>query len=276
MATQWAREASGWVRQAEARWRELGWRGEAAVARLLHPRGWENFADCGALFLDCAAEGEYFVRLALLLPGQRMPLHRHEERVEVFRVMHGRLGVVGALGQEAHELGVGDFMRAARGEKHGVVGGNGGGGALYMGECHLGHSRDVHWEPEEEAQFCAPEARITNIPLKTLPGERAMQFRDALWETRSLYAELNPQVYAEELAQSREALEGRVARYMRGELAVDVTTLARAAECNQLAFLQWCQAHGHEEEMRDPSVAGYARKGAATDVVAWLETLRQQ
>ena len=53
-----------------------------------HHYGAENFAETGALLIDCINR-EYCKKLVLVLPGQKHPSHFHKRKEETFQVLTG-------------------------------------------------------------------------------------------------------------------------------------------------------------------------------------------
>jgi quercetin dioxygenase-like cupin family protein len=132
--------------------------------KLIHPQGREKFSTCGVVFIDVDSSKYpyHFVRLCALFPGQRMPLHHHLERSEVFTVV---AGVVRADGDTGEMLNVppGDLLSPAIGEKHGVSTDQRGG--IYVGVCDKSHLTDVYWTDED--LLVEPAKRVTLPPLNT-------------------------------------------------------------------------------------------------------------
>ncbi len=180
--------------------------------KLVHPEGRHRFKTRGVLFIDYIEESErfskdYYCRLCVLFPGQRMSLHIHKERIEVFKVI---AGVVNFLCEntlngeiESRRINVGEFFYANPGQVHGVSTDDRTGG-LYVGVCHKDHIKDVSWLNDADKLNCImtpsssntitatgipshvfntliPKKVTTKIPLSTLMKEmpsKWTEFRD--------------------------------------------------------------------------------------------------
>jgi quercetin dioxygenase-like cupin family protein len=144
----------------------LGWKWEGEpIVKLIHPQGRENFAHCGVVFIDSETSQytDHFVRLCALFPGQRMPLHHHLKRAEVFKVVAGTVRAHWDTG-EMLDVPQGGLIQPSIGVKHGVSTDQRGG--LYLGVCDRSHLTDVYWD-ETDGTLVEPEKRVTIHPLTT-------------------------------------------------------------------------------------------------------------
>jgi len=151
-------------------YRRLGWDDDSderdrAVVKLVHTRGRDSFAKHGVVFIDGPFDEDHYMRLCVLFPGQRMGLHHHEKRSEVFKIVEGTMRAL--VEKEGDEEGscflvpVGGYISPGIGEKHAVS--TDATGCAYVGVCHKEHMTDVHWEPD--ARIVDAPNRVTVVDL---------------------------------------------------------------------------------------------------------------
>jgi quercetin dioxygenase-like cupin family protein len=147
-------------------YRYLGWKGDKSkcTVKVIHPKGFENFEQCGGAFIDIDLPGtEEYERLCVLFPGQELPLHHHEQRTEVFLVVGGGMLELPHNGRPA--LKEGDFLAPPLGHEHGLKSKLT--GVSYVGVCGKEHLVDVHWSKESR------DVRFQ--PLTALPGSQVCE-----------------------------------------------------------------------------------------------------
>jgi len=138
-------------------YRQLGWVDSVkdVKIKLIHPEGRQVFHEHGVVFIDGGFDGEHYFRLCVLFPGQRMRMHHHEKRREVFKVIAGNMLSISELGEKW--VPVDAYLTPEIGEKHGVATDTT--GCAYVGYCHKDHMTDVHWM--EGDSLVAQSERVT-------------------------------------------------------------------------------------------------------------------
>jgi quercetin dioxygenase-like cupin family protein len=152
-------------------YRQLGWKGETRdmTVKLIHPEGREFFETHGVVFIDIPSySDEFYMRLCVLYPNQRMRLHYHNERAEVFKVIAGTMNLITI--DVSRLIQVGDYLSPKVGEKHGVSTDEK--GCAYVGICHRDHMKDVHWEEKEQPSLITDVSkRMTIVDISKLPHD---------------------------------------------------------------------------------------------------------
>jgi len=137
--------------------------------KLIHPDGPEYFHQTGVVFIDVFghewAGAEQYIRLCVLFPQQRMPMHHHKLRQETFTVLRGTVILLteDVCGPRRTQIYPGEKMAPKIGELHGVETGLMGG--AYVGVCHKDHLTDVYWKDEAGMS----DKRMTTVDLVGIP-----------------------------------------------------------------------------------------------------------
>lgn len=82
---------------------------------LSHHYGMKHFRQTGAIIINIINR-EYCKKLIVVLPGQKHPIHAHQEKEETFQLLYGDL-ILKLEGKEIY-LKPGDVQTVLRGEKH--------------------------------------------------------------------------------------------------------------------------------------------------------------
>lgn len=153
---------SDYASHALVLYKQYGWKGSIDELRLklIHPEGREHFMTDGVIFIDSVYDKIHYKRFCVLLPYQRMRMHHHEKRIEVFKVIEGVLLVLDE-NKEAISVPEGGYFSADTGAKHSVATNEV--GCIYLGICHTEHLVDVYWEEGET--LVVPEKRMTIVPI---------------------------------------------------------------------------------------------------------------
>jgi|WetSurMetagenome_2_1015567.scaffolds.fasta_scaffold201201_2 hypothetical protein len=143
-------------------YKQYGWSGSVSdlSVKLIHPEGRKKFMTNGVIFIDSVYDETHYKRFCVLLPNQKMRMHHHEKRIEVFKVIEGVLLAL-TENKECISIPVGGYFSADTGAKHSVKTNEV--GCLYLGICHADHLVDVHWEEGET--LVVPEQRATLVPV---------------------------------------------------------------------------------------------------------------
>jgi quercetin dioxygenase-like cupin family protein len=247
------------VQEAIAKCREVGWRGMIHTIKMVHPRGRELFPTHGAIIIYGNPNDEHNqVYLVALSPNQIMPLHHHEDRKVVLRVICGNVAMFTMSGNEV--IKEGEYITPRVGEKYSYC--TNAGGAILVGMCKK-YTNDYHWESVCDDQY-------THISYQ----EVARPFDTIISETYAKYKQVNAKaINVDAIHLARNQIDALIPLYKEYKKVVDVRVVFKAIYAGRLEFLKWVlQSYGGCVFNYDMGLK-LARKGGCIEVEEWLKNI---